>query len=221
MTLEQGIEKLKGLIEKFKSSEPTEPIVTTEQSFKDVKLADGVTIISYDGETPMQGMPVYVITPDGRLPLPDGDYQLEDGTIISVSGGLIASVTEAAPLPEGETNSPAATAAPTTPQTGSMEQKSAPKRVIKSQVEEHVFHLEIEGIEPIKVDFSSMVKGLIEENKALKAFNKEMFGVVKQIAGEPSTTPTENTKKPFSIKDYKAEYRADLERLREQAQKNQ
>lgn len=218
MNLKEGIEKLASLIEKFKSNEPNEPIVTTEQSFKEAKLSDGVTIIQYDGETPMQGMPIYVITEEGKLPMPDGEYQMEDGTMLTVSGGLIAEVKAAEPMPEGETNNiPAASA--TTPQTGSMEAKPAPKRVIKSQVEEHVFSLEIEGIEPIKVDFSSMFKGLIEENKTLKQLNKEMFAIVKQIAGEPSSQPTENIKKPFSIKDFKANYRADIARLEKEGQK--
>lgn len=218
MNLKEGIEKITALIEKFKA-EPSEPIVTTEQSFKEAKLSDGVTIIQYDGETLSQGMPVNVVTAEGILPLGDGEYQLEDGSMLVVSGGLVAEYTQAEALPEGETNTVPPASAEATPQTGSMEQKAAPKRVIKSQVEEHVFHLEIEGIEPIKVDFSAMFKALVEENTKLKELNKEMFSVVKQIAGEPATAPTENVKTPFSIKEQRAAFRADIARLEEKARK--
>ena len=60
MNLKEGIEKLKGLIEKFN----IEPIVTTEQSFTEAKLMDGVTIVQYDGEELAQGVAVNVVTPE-------------------------------------------------------------------------------------------------------------------------------------------------------------
>ena len=68
MDLKEGIEKLKGLIEKFSSEKPAEPV---EVKFKDMKLQDGTTIISIDGEELAIGVPVYVMTPEGRLPAPD------------------------------------------------------------------------------------------------------------------------------------------------------
>ena len=76
MNLKEGIEKLKGLIEKFN----VEPIVTTEQSFTEAKLMDGVTIIQYDAPELAQGVPVNVVTPEGILPMPDGEYVMEDGS---------------------------------------------------------------------------------------------------------------------------------------------
>ena len=215
MNLKEGIEKLKGLIEKFN----VEPIVTTEQSFTEAKLMDGVTIIQYDAEELAQGMPVNVVTPEGILPMPDGEYYLEDGSMLVVMGGLVAEYEKAEAMPEGETNAPAAVAEPTTPATGEMEVKTAPKRVIKSQVEEHIFSLELEGFEPIKVDFSSMFKALVDENKALKDINKEMFGIVKAISNEPSVAPTEKVNKPFSVKDQRASFKADILRIEKELNK--
>lgn len=209
MNLKEGIEKLKGLIEKFN----VEPIVSTEQSFTEAKLMDGVTIIQYDAEELAQGMPVNVVTPEGILPMPDGEYVMEDGSKLVVIGGLVAEYEKAEEMPEGETNSPVAVAEPTTPATGEMEVKTAPKRVIKSQVEEHIFSLELEGFEPIKVDFSSMFKSLVDENKALKDINKEMFGIVKAISNEPSVAPTEKVNKPFSVKEQRASFKADILRI--------
>ena len=215
MNLKEGIEKLKGLIEKFN----VEPIVTTEQSFTEAKLIDGVTIVQYDAEELAQGMPVNVVTPEGILPMPDGEYYLEDGSKLVVMGGLVAEYEKAEAMPEGETNAPAAVAEPTTPATGEMEVKTAPKRVIKSQVEEHIFSLELEGFEPIKVDFSSMFKALVDENKALKDINKEMFGIVKAISNEPSVAPTEKVNKPFSVKDQRASFKADILRIEKELNK--
>ena len=215
MNLKEGIEKLKGLIDKFN----VEPIVSTEQSFTEAKLMDGVTIVQYDGEELAQGMPVNVVTPEGILPMPDGEYYLEDGSKLVVMGGLVAEYEKAEELPEGETNAPVAVAEPTTPATGEMEVKTAPKRVIKSQVEEHIFSLELEGFEPIKVDFSSMFKALVDENKALKDINKEMFGIVKAISNEPSVAPTEKVNKPFSVKDQRASFKADILRIEKELNK--
>ena len=215
MNLKEGIEKLKGLIEKFN----VEPIVSTEQSFTEAKLMDGVTIVQYDAEELAQGMPVNVVTPEGILPMPDGEYVMEDGSKLVVMGGLVAEYEKAEAMPEGETNAPVAVAEPTTPATGEMEVKTAPKRVIKSQVEEHIFSLELEGFEPIKVDFSSMFKALVDENKALKDINKEMFGIVKAISNEPSVAPTEKVNKPFSVKDQRASFKADILRIEKELNK--
>ena len=215
MNLKEGIEKLKGLIEKFN----VEPIVSTEQSFTEAKLMDGVTIVQYDAEELAQGMPVNVVTPEGILPMPDGEYVMEDGSKLVVMGGLVAEYEKAEAMPEGETNAPVAVAEPTTPATGEMEVKTAPKRVIKSQVEEHIFSLELEGFEPIKVDFSSMFKALVAENKALKDINKEMFGIVKAISNEPSVAPTEKVNKPFSVKDQRASFKADILRIEKELNK--
>lgn len=215
MNLKEGIEKLKGLIEKFNA----EPIVTTEQSFTEAKLMDGVTIIQYDAPELAQGVPVNVVTPEGILPMPDGEYYLEDGSKLVVMGGLVAEYEKAEAMPEDETNAPVAVAEPTTPATGEMEVKTAPKRVIKSQVEEHIFSLELEGFEPIKVDFSSMFKALVDENKALKDINKEMFGIVKAISSEPSVTPTEKVNKPFSVKEQRSSFKADILRIEKELNK--
>ena len=214
MNLKEGIEKLKGLIEKFN----VEPIVSTEQSFTEAKLMDGVTIVQYDAEELEQGVPVNVVTPEGILPMPDGNYVMEDGSKLHVMGGLVAVYEKAEELPEGETNAPVAVEEPTTPATGAMEEK-APKRVIKSQVEEHIFSLELEGFEPIKVDFSSMFKALVDENKALKDINKEMFGIVKAISNEPSVAPTEKVNKPFSVKEQRSSFKADILRIEKELNK--
>ena len=208
MNINEALDKLKGIVEKFSG---------TEQKFKDVKLNDGTTIVSYDGDMPAQGMPLFVVTPEGRIPAPDGEHVTEDGTTIVVIGGLIAEVKEA----EVETEEGAAPVAP-----AAVEQSAAaPKRVIKSQVEEHVFSLEIEGVEPISVDFSFMFTAFNEkfaalekENTELKAefakaaeFKTEVIKLVSEIGDQPAAEATEKEvnkfKKKMSLKDAQLQFR--------------
>jgi hypothetical protein len=165
-------------------------------------------------------MPLFVVTPEGRIPAPDGEHVTEDGTTIVVIGGLIAEVKEA------EVEAPVAEGTPTeTPAATPVESASAPKRVIKSQVEEHVFSLEIEGYEPITVDFSSMLApynekfaALEKENAEYKAefakaaeFKTEVIKLVSEIGDQPAAEATDKEvnkfKKKMSLKDAQLEFR--------------
>ena len=212
LTLKEGIEKLKALL--FSEEKPvnTEPIVTTEQKFIDEKLNDGTTIISYDAEQLETGVIVFILDEAGqRLPLPLGDYTTENGDTFSVVDdlGTIDNVVLAA---EPEANPEEGDAVPAAPAPVETPMEAAPKRVIKSQVTEHVFSLDIEGYEPIEVDLSSMFKKLSDENVALKALNKEMFSVVEQLADMPVAAPTE-AKKKTSISDEKLAFKASMKEL--------
>jgi hypothetical protein len=192
----------------FNTQKPVEEIVTTEQKFTDAKLQTG-EIIQYDAPELSQGVVVNLVTPEGILPIPDGEYLLEDGSKLVTSGGLVAEYVKVEESPEGEVVEPTT---PATPQAGAMEQPSAPKRVIKSQVEEHVFHLELEGFEPIKVDFSSLIAPLVKENKELKETLKETFEAVKELGNEPSVKPTEKVKL-FATKQDRAEIKEAFKKL--------
>lgn len=213
MDLKEGIEKLKGLIEKFSAEKPAE---TVEVKFKDMKLQDGTTIISIDGEELAIGVPVYVMTPEGRLPAPDGELVLEDGTMLTVKDGLVAEVgTPEAEVPEGEVAAEPATVPP-----AAEDMSTKPKRVIKSQVEEHVFNAfkeesetkanELKAeLEAIKADFEALKEKF---NKSLE-FNKEVFSVVEKMSEQPSAQATEAKPKPFSVKDAKMAFKEDLKQF--------
>lgn len=213
MDLKEGIEKLKGLIEKFSAEKPAEQV---EVKFKDMKLQDGTTIISIDGEELAIGVPVYVMTPEGRLPAPDGELVLEDGTQLTVKDGLVAEVgTPEAEVPEGEVAAEPATVPP-----AAEDMSTKPKRVIKSQVEEHVFNAfkeesetkanELKAeLEAIKADFEALKEKF---NKSLE-FNKEVFSVVEKMSEQPSAQATEAKPKPFSVKDAKMAFKEDLKQF--------
>lgn len=73
-------------------------------SFGSYKTKDGVEM-KIHGEKMEVGMPIYVITPEGELPLPEGEYELESGMKVKVKAGEIASIedelnTEGTPIAE-------------------------------------------------------------------------------------------------------------------------
>jgi len=215
LTLTEGIEKLKALI--FGAEKPAEEIVTTEQKFVDEKLADGTTIISYDAEELAQGVVVFLLDEAGqRLPLPVGDYSTENGdtfTVVDETGAIDNVVLAAEPEANPEEGQ---APAPTTPAPAPMQ--NTPKRVIKSQVEEHVFSLEIEGVEPITVDFSSMFTAKDKEIADLKELNKQMFEVVKQLSELPASKPTE-TRQRFSKSSADISFKQSMAELEESMSK--
>lgn len=58
----------------------------------EIPLKDG-TMIIVEGDL-MVGASVYVQSPDGKIPLPDGDYELETGQILSAKDGKIEAITD-------------------------------------------------------------------------------------------------------------------------------
>lgn len=199
-------DKLRGLLDKYDAK-----FGSQEMKFMDAKLNDGVTVVRFPSEEITKGDAVSVITEQGELPMPDSEvdmpYVLEDGTTFTVVNGLVdvvVAVEEVAPAVEDVT--PATEeVAPAVEDMGKMDK---PKRVIKSQVEEHIFSLEIEGIEAIQIDFSSMFKAsnekieklenenksLVEKFNAQNEVNKELATTIEMIADEPSKESQELVK---------------------------
>jgi len=63
------------------------------QEFKEAKLADGVTIVTWEGE--LEGAELMVVSEEGKIPAPDGEHTLESGEIVTVAEGKVTSVTPA------------------------------------------------------------------------------------------------------------------------------
>jgi hypothetical protein len=61
-----------------------------EQEFKEAKLADGVTIVTWDGE--LLGADLMVISEEGKIPAPDGDHTLESGEMVTVADGKVINI---------------------------------------------------------------------------------------------------------------------------------
>jgi len=230
MNLTEAVNKLGVLMANFnkENAVPTEEIVSTEQKFVDEKLNDGVTVIRYDADQLATGVLVSLIDASGQvLPLPSGDYTTQNGDTFSVVDdmGTIDNVV-LAPEPEAnpeEGQTPAAEMpmdvqnVPT--KTGNEATASGtPKRVIKSQIEEHVFSIELEDYEVIKVDLSSMFTAKNKEIADLKELNKQMFEVVKQLSELPASTPTESKEK-FSVAKEKMSFKQSMAELEESMSK--
>jgi hypothetical protein len=209
MELKDAMLKLKEKVDLFFGTE-TPTVETVEVKFKDMKLQDGTTIISIDGDDLAIGVPVYVMTDEGRLPAPDGELVLEDGTMLTVVDGLVAEVsTPEEEAPEGEVASEPATV-PTTETPAQADMATKPKRVIKSQVEEHVFNAFKEDAENKLAELKAEFEALKEKFTKSLEFNKEVFSIVEQIAEQPSTTATEAKAKPFDVKLSRQIFKEDL-----------
>lgn len=63
---------------------PAAPDPTQPAALNEATLADGTTKVKYDTPTLAQGSVVTVVSPEGELPLPAGEYQLQDGSSITV-----------------------------------------------------------------------------------------------------------------------------------------
>lgn len=64
-------------------------------SFGSYKTKEGVEL-KMESETIEVGAPIYVITPEGELPAPENEYELENGMIVSVKEGLVEGITPTA-----------------------------------------------------------------------------------------------------------------------------
>jgi hypothetical protein len=83
MTAQEAIAKIKIMLGSEKPA----------QEFKEAKLADGVTIVTWEGE--LEGAELMIVSEEGKIPAPDGDHTLESGDVVTVADGKVISVTEA------------------------------------------------------------------------------------------------------------------------------
>lgn len=60
-------------------------------SFSSYKTKEG-SEFKVTGEKMEIGSPIYVITPEGELPVTDGDYELENGMKLKIKAGVIANI---------------------------------------------------------------------------------------------------------------------------------
>ena len=195
MSLKDAILEIPELVKQLKEKFNT-------VKFADVKLADG-TILRYEGDMPAIGMKVDVIAADGTIaPVVDGEYPLEDGSIIVTIGGMISEMKPAAEekVAEGELAN-----APATPTQQAKEQSV--KRMIESIVKESVF-TSVKDFSDLKEEFEKTIKESTEKIESVKTENeslkkdlekqnellKETFALVEKIAGLPSE-PTKIIKK--------------------------
>jgi len=129
-----------------------------EVKLEQMMLADGVTSLEADAFE--AGMPVMIVNEDDRIPLPIGDYELEDGRILKVvEEGVIGSI-EDAPMEEEQ---PSATEQPEAEVEVEMEQSQPVKKTVESTVKETYFSKE--EVEELKSKITELEAKIVELSK--------------------------------------------------------
>lgn len=134
-----------------------------EVKLEQMKLADGMTVIEADSFA--SEMAVVIVTEDDqKIPLPVGEYELEDGRILVVAvEGIISEIKEKEEAPEAEVEV----------------EVEAPEAEVEMEVETATPKKTVESI--IKETFFSEMEALKKENEELKA-KLETFSKVEPVA---------------------------------------
>jgi hypothetical protein len=129
-----------------------------------MKTLDGQA--TFDAETFEVGSPIFVVTQDGNIPAPQGEFAMEDGTIVSVDDkGYIAEISSAEEeAPEEEV----AVVEEPMEEMPMEETMAKPKKLTESTIKTTEFSAEVSNLkkefEALKLKLSS----LADENNELK-----------------------------------------------------
>ena len=148
-----------------------------EVKLETMKLSDGVSMLEADVFE--AGQPVFILTEDEqKIPLPIGEYELEDMRILVViEEGVIAEILEAAQVEEEvEVEAPAVEE-----EVEAATETAAPKKVIESIVKESFF---------------SEIEALKKENEELKA---KLSAQTPEVAEEVAPVELSEEPKPISF----------------------
>lgn len=171
----------------------------TEVKLAQARLADGVTVL--EAEAFEAGMEVFIVTEEGNVPLPVGEYEMEGGEYILVveEEGIIAEIKEKVEeTPEEE--APAAEEAVAPMEEEMSEETRQPKKTIESIIKETLF---------------SEVEKLKAENDELKAELSKMKEEATNLSVEvkPIVYNPENEKKADTFKISKNKAAGSLDRV--------
>lgn len=191
--------EFKSLIERFNiapvvATPVVTPPVTPEKKFGEATLSDG-TIIKWDGDMPLAvGTPVMVIdptNPQGFLPAPDGDFDLQDGSKISIKDGAISVYTPVAPAP------------PVTPapqMNAQFEKIEAELKEVKENFAK--VNTEKETLEAKITEMSAQLEANKKNIETISENSKKMFEMFVEAMDTPQENPIET---PQSVKKSKKE----------------
>ena len=160
------------------------------EKFEDVSLLDG-TVIMVEPALEV-GAAVVAMDEEIPVPLPVGEYELNDGRIlVVVEAGIIDAINEATTEEEviEEELGEEVKTEPT-------DKEREARRVIESIVTEKVFALE----EKFKKQIEDLTTALSEEKKERVEFSKESLELISKIGNEPKEEPKQNKRLDFSNK---------------------
>jgi hypothetical protein len=131
----------------------------TEVKLAQARLLDGTTVI--EAEVFEAGMEIFIVTEEGNVPMPVGEYEMEGGELILVveEEGIIAEIKEKVEETEEEEEAPAPEAEAEVVEEEMSEETRQPKKTIESIIKETLFS-EIEKIkaenEELKAELAAL-----------------------------------------------------------------
>lgn len=166
-------ERIANLFQKYNVNlsvdEPAAPEASTEEvKFAEGKLEDG-TMIYTDAEAWEAGVNIYITNDEGeKIPVPTGDYALEDGRAVAVVDGIVESISEAQATEE---------------EAGKEEEEEMQEEAPLTK--EDVLGVINKAVDLLREEFASQLKAKDEEIKTLKE-NFSHEGLPKAV--EPAKT---------------------------------
>ena len=149
---------------------------TIEVDLAQVKTEDGQA--TFESDNFAVGEAVFIVTPDGNIPTPEGEFALEDGNVITVdaNGTITEIATKEEEAPEEEIQ------AEDMPIEEPMTEMPMAKRVVKSktEMEESYFSKQMSELE---AKFEARLSALELEKVQLSEENKELTN---RLATEPA-----------------------------------
>jgi len=153
---------------------------TIEVDLAQVKTEDGQA--TFESDNFAVGEAVFIVTPDGNIPTPEGEFALEDGNVITVdaNGTIVEIATKEEEAPEEEIiEEVVAEDQPMKEQIGDMPMA---KKIVKSktEMEESYFSKQMSELE---AKFEARLSALELEKVQLSEENKELTN---RLATEPA-----------------------------------
>lgn len=153
------------------------PEATIEVDLAQVKTEDGQA--TFESDNFAVGEAVFIVTPDGNIPTPEGEFALENGNTMTVdaNGTIVEIATKEEEAPEGEPMVEEVVA-----EDQPMTEMPMAKKVVKSktEMEESYFSKQMSELE---AKFEARLSALEMEKMELSAENKEL---TERLATEPA-----------------------------------
>jgi hypothetical protein len=153
-----------------------------EQEFKEAKLADGVTIVTWEGE--LEGAELMIVSEEGKIPAPDGDHTLESGEIVTVADGKVIAIT---PKKEEEEEEEEVEI-----ELGKEEKKEYDMEAINTMLKECMAKIEVLEKKMGEVKLEEKIEEAMSAINAQKEAFTSLVEVVDKIAKSPSDEPADN-----------------------------
>jgi hypothetical protein len=157
---------------------------TVEVELAQVKTADGAAI--FDAESFDVGQAVFIVTEEGNIPVPMGEYILEEGLKIKVDEqGVIVEVEAEGAEEVEEVEAKDMAEKEETGMMGEDKMESMPKKVVKSKTEMEESYFS---------KFETRLSAIEKANEELKTLNVELSAENEELKKQLAESPAEHTK---------------------------